>query len=91
MADAANIATRYIAAWNERDPDRRRALIAELWTPVGTYVDPLVQARGHDEIAGMIGAVQERFAGLVFRRTGRTDGCGDKIRFSWVLGPEDGE
>jgi hypothetical protein len=33
MTDAAQIANRYIAVWNETDPARRRALLDEGWTP----------------------------------------------------------
>ncbi|PSC06173.1 polyketide cyclase [Alsobacter soli] len=91
MTDATALAARYLAAWNERDPARRRALVAELWTADGTYVDPMAQAAGHDELAGLIGAVQERFPGLVFKPAGKADGYPGHIRFSWTLGPADGE
>jgi hypothetical protein len=49
MTDAAQIADRYIAVWNETDPARRRALLAEGWTENATYVDPLMAGEGHDE------------------------------------------
>jgi hypothetical protein len=32
MTSPTEIADRYVAMWNEPDPDRRRAAIAELWT-----------------------------------------------------------
>ena len=32
------LADRYVALWNERDPDRRRAAIAELWTEDGMHI-----------------------------------------------------
>ena len=31
------LADRYVALWNEPDPDRRRAAIAELWTEDGMH------------------------------------------------------
>ena len=89
--DAAAIASRYLAAWNETDPARRHALVADLWTPDGAYVDPMAQAKGHDEIAGLIGAVRERFPDFAFRAAGQPDGYAEQVRFSWTLGPADGE
>ncbi len=37
MTDAAAIADRYIATWNERDAPRRRALLADAWTDDAQY------------------------------------------------------
>jgi hypothetical protein len=88
MTDAAHIAERYIAAWNETDADRRRAILAEGWTESATYLDPMMQAKGHAEIGAMIGAVHQRFPGFRFSLDGKVDGFGDQIRFSWALGPE---
>jgi hypothetical protein len=88
MTDAAKIADCYIALWNETDPERRRALLAEGWTANAAYVDPLAKGEGRDEISALIGAVQSRFPGFRFALDGRADGYGDKLRFSWALGPE---
>ena len=35
---AAELAEKYVALWNEPDADRRRRMIAELWTEDGTHV-----------------------------------------------------
>jgi hypothetical protein len=35
MNFAYELCDRYIAVWNERDPKRRRAMVAELWAPDG--------------------------------------------------------
>src|SRR5215213_3149692 len=35
---AAELADKYIALWNEPDADRRRRMIAELWTQDGRHV-----------------------------------------------------
>ena len=86
-----DLASRYIALWNETDPDRRRARLAESWTEDATYADPLAQRAGHAEIDTLIMAVQQRFSGLRFALDGGADGHGDHLRFSWTLGPEDGE
>jgi hypothetical protein len=88
MTDAAQIADRYIAVWNETDPARRRALLAEGWTENATYVDPLMAGEGREQIGALIAAVHERFPGFRFTLDGRADGYRDRIRFSWALGPE---
>jgi hypothetical protein len=36
--DAEALADRYVALWSEADPDRRRRMIAELWTEDGVYM-----------------------------------------------------
>src|SRR3954471_23553636 len=35
---AAELAERYVALWNEPDPDRRRRTIAELWAQDGRHI-----------------------------------------------------
>lgn len=85
------IASRYIAAWNETDPAARRALIAEGWAEDAAYVDPLMAGRGHAEVDALIAGVQQRFPEFRFALIGKADGFGDKVRFSWGLGPADAE
>ncbi|GAA4130485.1 nuclear transport factor 2 family protein [Actinomadura keratinilytica] len=91
MSDARALIERYLAAWNEKDPAARRAAIDELWTEDAAYVDPLVAAEGRDAIDGAIAAVQAQFPGLVFRLAGDVDAHHHLARFTWELGPEDGE
>jgi hypothetical protein len=88
MTDAASIAARYIALWNETDPGHRKALMADLWTEGGTYRDPLMQGEGHEQIEALIAGVQGRFPDFRFSLVGEPDGYGDQVRFSWQLGPE---
>jgi hypothetical protein len=91
MLDPTSIATRYIAAWNETNPDRRGDLLAKTWTENATYTDPLMHGEGHGQIDGLISAVQQRFPGYRFALTGKVDGYGQQVRFSWALGPESGD
>ncbi|WP_262267282.1 MULTISPECIES: nuclear transport factor 2 family protein [Microvirga] len=88
MTDATSIANRYIALWNETNANRRQALLADLWTDDGTYIDPLMQGSGHNQIGALISAVHERFPGFRFALVGQPDGHGSNVRFSWQLGPE---
>lgn len=84
------LAERYIAVWNETDPARRRATIADLWAPDGRYVDPLAVAEGRDAIDATVAAVQGQFPGMTFRLAGPVDGHHNQARFTWELGPADG-
>jgi hypothetical protein len=44
---AAELAEKYLALWNEPDPDRRRRTIAELWTDDGRHIlQPPQEIRG---------------------------------------------
>jgi len=81
------IIDRYIAAWNETDAEARRALVGSLWAADGSYTDPLADVRGPDAIAGLIGAAQQQFSGLVFTLGGPVDANHNQARFSWHLGP----
>jgi len=84
------IVERYIAAWNEKDARRRRELVGALWAPDGRYTDPLADARGPEEIAGLIGAVQQQFPDFTFTLGGPVDAHHDQARFTWHLGPASG-
>lgn len=88
MTDAARIAERYIAVWNEADPVRRNALLDENWSEDATYIDPLMRGNGREQIGELIGGVHQRFPGFRFSLDGRVDGYGDRIRFTWRLGPQ---
>jgi hypothetical protein len=85
------IIKRYLDAWNETDAQRRREIIGSLWAADGSYTDPLADVRGPDAIAGLIGAAQQQFAGLVFTLGGTVDANHNQARFTWHLGPSEGE
>jgi len=86
-----DVVARYLACWNETDPAARRQLIDSTWAPAASYTDPLVQARGRDEIDATIAAVQGQFPGFVFSLAGPVDAHHQQARFSWGLGPEGAE
>jgi len=85
------IIKRYLEAWNETDAAARLALVESLWAADGSYTDPLADVRGPDAIAGLIGAAQQQFPGLVFTLGGPVDANHNQARFTWHLGPSDGE
>jgi hypothetical protein len=87
--DLNNLINRYIEAWNETDGERRRELVAAVWTDDGTYLDPLMSGAGHDSIATMIGLAQQQFPEHRFELSFGPDAHNDVVRFAWTLyGPE---
>ncbi|HYF65441.1 MAG TPA: nuclear transport factor 2 family protein [Herpetosiphonaceae bacterium] len=75
----------YFAMWNETDAERRRALIAQAWAEDASYVDPVMSGAGHAGLDAMVAAVQDRFAGHRFQRTGPIETVQDRLRFTWEL------
>ena len=90
MATQTELIDRYLAAWNETNPQRRKELIAQTWTEDSTYLDPLVHGEGRSGIDAMIEGVQSRFPGLQFRRSSDVDAHHDHLRFAWELAPDGG-
>ena len=88
MTDVNTIAGRYVDLWNERSPNRRRAILSEHWASDARYVDPLMSADGHDGVEALVAGVQQRFPDFRFKLLGHADGFGDHVRFSWGLGPD---
>jgi len=88
MSHAASIANAYLQTWNETNEAQRRLLLEQHWTPNATYVDPLMRGDGPEQIAGLVGAVQQRFPDFRFRLTGTPNGHGDYVHLSWSLGPD---
>jgi hypothetical protein len=87
MSDFDTIVQRYLAAWNETDPARRRAAVEDVFAADVRYVDPLAAVEGHAALDGLIGAVQGQFPGLVFTAGGPVDAHHEQARFTWHLGP----
>jgi hypothetical protein len=87
MSNPKEVVERYIAAWNERDAAKRRALIAKTWTEDANYTDPHRSGNGHEGISAMIATVHERFnTAYQFRLKSDVDGYGDRVRFQWEAG-----
>jgi SnoaL-like domain len=80
----------YFAMLNETDADARLALARQAWAEDGSYVDPLLQATGHDELAAMVAGVHAQFPGQRFVRTTGIDAHHSLVRFGWELVAEDG-
>ena len=81
----------YIDMWNEEDADRRAALIAAAWTDDASYVDPLLEAEGHQGLTEMVATVHGHYPGYRFRRRSDVDVHHDRVRFAWDLVTPDGD
>jgi hypothetical protein len=82
-----DIIDKYIACWNEQDPERRRALIDHVWAADATYTDPMADLRGRAEIDAGIAEARKMFPGMVFSLGGPVDANHNQARFTWHLGP----
>ena len=54
------------------------------------FVDPLLYATGHADIAALADVVIEHYPGFAFRRTSGVDAHHDHLRFAWELVGPDG-
>jgi SnoaL-like domain len=85
MHNIDSVVQRYIDAWNETEPVRRRAVVAEVFAEDALYTDPLASVRGHAEIDQLIGAAQAQFGGFIFGLAGPVDAHHNQARFTWQL------
>jgi SnoaL-like domain len=90
MTDTNAIVDSYIATWNERDRQARRALVTATFADDADYLDPMMSGHGTDEIDAMIAAAQQQFPDHMFTLVAGPDQASDRIRFSWLLAPRDG-
>jgi ketosteroid isomerase-like protein len=77
----------YVAAWNEADPERRRAAVGRLYADDARIVAPSVEVRGSEAILEHIGEVFARFVGPGEQRFHRTADTGHhrSLLLHWEL------
>jgi hypothetical protein len=99
---AAELAEKYVALWNEPDADRRRRMIAELWTQDGRHIlQPPQEIRGIAAQPGIgLTAILEARGyeeievgseGLSFRGRDDAERLADVVKFHWEAVAKDGE
>jgi len=86
MANVNELVITYLAAWNERDDEQRRELVAKTWTENGSYIDAHRQGQGHDAIDATIKAAQQQFPGYCLRLISGIESHHGNVRFSWAAG-----
>ncbi|HEX5140837.1 MAG TPA: nuclear transport factor 2 family protein [Dehalococcoidia bacterium] len=88
--EVSEVIDAYFEMWNEDDATRRDSIIARLWTPDGSYTDPLLEASGTTALSQMIGAVQDKYPDHRFTRTSGIDVHHTSARYAWELAGPDG-
>ena len=88
-----HLVERYVALWNEPDPERRRAGIAAVWSPDAAHFTPSKEVHGHAELEIRIADAYARFVGTgqyVFRHCDNITGHHDTVKFNWQMVPPGG-
>jgi hypothetical protein len=86
MSNVNETVVRYLAAWNERDPKRRRDIVAGTWTDDGSYIDSHRHGVGHAAIDSMIATAQAQFPGYQLSLVSGIEAHNNFVRFSWAGG-----
>jgi hypothetical protein len=102
--EAEHLVDRYVALWNEADLERRRRVIAELWTEDGSQIlqpPQEIRAIAASPGIGMAATLEARPAtsyeqwvgsdGLSFRRRDDVDRLHDVVKFHWEAVSQDGQ
>jgi hypothetical protein len=93
MSNLNELVERYVAVWNEPDPERRRRSIAELWPEDGAHFTPSLEVRGHAAHETRVAGAYEKWVkarGFIFRSANNADGHHDTVRFNWEMVPAAG-
>jgi hypothetical protein len=90
MLDPQTLADRYVAVWNEKDEERRRDAIAELWVPDGRHFVAGREAQGYPDLEKRIRGSHEknvRDDGNRFRAVAGARRLRDVVTFHWEMLP----
>lgn len=77
--------SKYVGAWSEPDAAARQQLLEAIWSPGGTYTDPLTHAASRAELDAVIEQFLQSNPGAQFSINGKIDAHHQHIRFYWVL------
>jgi hypothetical protein len=80
-----------VRVFNERNPDRRRVALGELYTEDAILYDPETVATGREAISGVVDNLLLSLPpDFVFTATGHAVGHNGAARLFWRAGPPDG-
>jgi hypothetical protein len=82
---------RYLAVWNESDPERRRKEVSEIWAADGLYANTGQEFHGHEGIEAAVTEAYNDFVakGFAFRLHAHSVNHG-AARITWNMAPKDG-
>ena len=80
-----SVIERYIAIWNETDPEKRRDLVEWAFTEDAVYTDPILLGAGHANLDQMFGVAQAQLPGAQVSLASEPDAHHEWVRFSWAL------
>jgi hypothetical protein len=87
------LADRYVALWNETDPDTRRHAVEAFWAPGGRHFVRTREASGYDALQDRVTGSHEknvRDGGAVFRAREDARQVRDVVTFHWEMVPAAG-
>jgi hypothetical protein len=87
--NASDLPAAYISVWNQRSPQARQTIGAEVFTSDAYYVDPNTSAQGRTAIDTYIASWQEQFPDFAFV-LGEVRSHHDVAHFGWSFGPPSG-
>jgi len=90
MASTKETVEAYMAAWNENDEAKRRALLEKAWADDGRYTDPMSDAPGRDALVALISQFQQQMPGASIAATSGIDEHHGRLRFAWKMTAPDG-
>lgn len=88
MIHPQQLAQCYAALWNEPDPMRRKASIAQLWTADGRHFVKTQAVCGHEALERRVQVSHEknvRDAGCLFRISGAAQQLPGVVTFHWQM------
>ncbi len=87
MSYPHDLIERYVAMWNETDPNQRQERVAELFTQTAIRYNPVAIQHGREAIAEAVNTSHERFIakGFRFRALDNALAHHDVIKFSWEM------
>jgi len=90
-ANAAEMADRWLAAWAETDPRKRRELLEACAAPEITFHDPFSALTGYEDLESHIAAAQRLMAGSSVVRLGAPVVSHGDALFHWEMRTADGQ
>ena len=90
MGDTNEIVHAYMAAWNEKDEKKRRALLEKAWADDGRYTDPMSDAPGRAALIDLIAQFHKQMPGASIIAASAIDEHHGQLRFAWKMIAPDG-